>query len=374
MMLYLSHGGPNVFHSELPLNDLVVATLSGAVFVHCFQPGDTWREVRRTLEGNHVSALAGVPDRELILAGTHGAGLYTCEDGGETWRPSGEAIVTPNIYAIAIAPETEGPAIYVGTEPAHLYRSRDFGSTWEELSTLRDVPGIERWTFPSPPHVAHVKHIAIDPRDSRTLFVSIEQGGLFKSSDAGESWRELDSYHSDSDTAYKDVHRYVINPSKPDTAYITGGEGLYMTEDNGETWQHLTTRSSRIGYPDALLVSPRDADFLILAGALNSPNNWRQTHTADSRAARSRDGGQNWEILERGLPTHLRGNIEAACMNVWPGGMRLFIGTTDGSVYCSDDQGERWTLIVQDLPPISKGGHYRHLRAPEEAAAGATAA
>ena len=77
------------------------------------------------------------------------------------------------------------------TEPAHLYRSHDLGGTWEELPALRRVDVHDKWSFPAPPHLAHVKHIAFDPRDSQRMFVCIEQGALLRSDDGGESFREL---------------------------------------------------------------------------------------------------------------------------------------------------------------------------------------
>jgi hypothetical protein len=64
----------------------------------------------------------------------------------------------------------------------------------------------------------------------------------------------------------------------------------------------------------------------------------------------------------------MRANFEALTLASWPGGFSLFVGTTDGDVYASDDQGERWARIATGLAPVSKVGHYRQLTA---AAAGA---
>jgi photosystem II stability/assembly factor-like uncharacterized protein len=210
--------------------------------------------------------------------------------------------------------------------------------------------------------VAHVKHIAFDPQDSRTLFLAIEQGALLKSVDGGESWRELSAYYSLDDEIYKDIHRVVPHPSIPRAVYFTGGEGLYRSSDGGESWEHLTTRSHRIGYPDALLVSPFEDDVMFMAGARKDPGTWRESHWADATVARSRDGGTSWDILDSGLPEQMRANIEAMSMYGWDNRFDLFVGTTDGEVYWSQDQGERWVCIADGLAPVSKSGHYRNLR------------
>ena len=77
--------------------------------------------------------------------------------------------------------------VYAGTEPADLHRSYDLGKTWHELSSLTDVPNTEKWTFPPPPHIAHVKNVIFDPRDASVIYAAVEQGALLKTTDAGAS-------------------------------------------------------------------------------------------------------------------------------------------------------------------------------------------
>ena len=102
---------------------------------------------------------------------------------------------------------------------------------------------------------------------------------------------------------------------------------------------------------------------MFAAGAKTGPGSWRKLHTADARIARSRDGGESWEILHKGLPEHIRGNIEALSMDVWNGGAALFAGTTDGEVFYSTDEGESWVKIIQGIGPVSKAHHHENLQA-----------
>jgi photosystem II stability/assembly factor-like uncharacterized protein len=90
--------------------------------------------------------------------------------------------------------------------------------------------------------------------------------------------------------------------------------------------------------------------------------NGLKEHTADSKIARSRDGGKNWEHVRNGLPEHIRGNIEAMAMDICNGSFSLFAGTTDGEVFESDDEGDNWIKIATGLPPISKAHHYLIIR------------
>ena len=102
---------------------------------------------------------------------------------------------------------------------------------------------------------------------------------------------------------------------------------------------------------------PQQPDLMFTAGARNSPGVWRTTHAAYPRVARSRDAGATWEYLEGGLPLESRANIETITLNTYPGGFALFAGTTDGEVFFSDDEGERWATMADGLPPIAKHGH-----------------
>jgi photosystem II stability/assembly factor-like uncharacterized protein len=354
MPIGLSHGGQTHYKSVAPEDQLLVATANGVAFITRSSEG-AWSETRRGLEGKHVSAIMIEPTHGTIFAGTHGDGLYASDDDGQTWERRERGIAHPDIYSLATSKMGDEIRLYAGTEPAHLYVSTDQGKSWAELANVRSVGSVPKWTFPGEPHEAHVKQLTFDPRSADTIYVSIEVGGALKSLDGGRTFRDLEGF-------YEDVHRVVIPEKRPNWAYIAGGDGLWQSKDAGETWERLTDHTARIAYPDALVVHPEDPDLLFMAGAICNPGQWRQTKDADSRIARSRDGGQTWEYLEGGLPAHIRGNMEAMCMNAWPGGYALFAATTDGDVYSSDDEGKSWSTIARGLPPISKGGHYRNLR------------
>lgn len=364
-MVSLSPNGRNRYEDKTPPRRLLVGTLKGITVLERQERQkltDPWSRTGDLLKDRHISSILPEPERGGLFAGIHGGGLYASEDDGQSWEPRMRGLSQEHVYTIASQRRNGDLLLFAGTEPAHLFQSADYGDSWEEIPALRSVPGTEKWTFPAPPNLGHVKNIVFDPRDSRKMYAGIEQGGLFKSEDGGQSWRELESYYQPTDEVYKDVHRVVLRPSNPDVLYITGGEGLYCSSDGGQTWEHLTTRNSRIGYPDQLLLSPRDEKTMFMSGSAQSPNFWRESHVANAAIARTRDGGRNWEILERGLPKTMRGNIEAMSMAIWPDGFALFIANTDGEVYCSVDEGENWSRIAAGLAPISKVGHYRFLQ------------
>lgn len=365
MIASLSPGGQTVTAGDLPAERFFVGTIDG-IFSFARKNG-SWSLQERSLPGEHVSALLYEPGSETLFAGTyagdyegspHGGNerwpLYASRDLGRSWEKRGGGISERNLFTLNLQTLGERARLYAGTEPAHLYFSEDLGVSWSELPALRALPGIERWRFPAWPHLAHVKHVTPDALDPDILYAAIEVGGLLKSEDGGKTWRQLHGMH-------EDVHRTVLSPYQSERVYLSGLGGVCLSEDGGETWRNLTTQEFRIGYPDALLMHPRDESLLYVAGSRTNPGTWRTTHTADPRIARSRDGGQNWELLDGGLPSAICGNIEAMAMNVWEDGFSLFAGTTDGEVFSSEDQGDHWKKIIEGLPAVSKVGHFRNL-------------
>jgi photosystem II stability/assembly factor-like uncharacterized protein len=346
---------------ESPIDTLLVGTVDG-IFSFA-RGGASWAQREKFLPGEHISALLFEPSSGTLFGGTFGEALFASSDLGRNWERRDRGLGGMEIYTLACQEVAGRPRLYAGTQPAHLFYSDDLGKNWTELPGLRQVPGVEQWTFPGPPHQAHVKSLAFDPRRSDTIYAAVEVGGFLKSADGGKSWKTVAGLNPD-------AHRVVAPPADPEKIYLVmpttncGPEtiaGVCVSSDGGSSWTSLTPRDFRIGYVDPLLVHPRDARVMFVAGGKTGPGTWRKLHTADSRIARSRDGGKSWEILHNGLPEHIRGNVEAFSMDAWDGGYALFAGTTDGEVFYSDDEGESWQKIIQGIGAVSKAHHYHNL-------------
>jgi photosystem II stability/assembly factor-like uncharacterized protein len=361
MIACLSPNGPIAARSAAAPTILAVATAGGLVLLRRDAPGRLWRVASRALEAHHLSSLLFESTRGGLFAGAHSGGLYFSGDSGATWEPRSRGISIPHVFSLAGAPTAEGIVLYAGTEPVSLFVSHDYGRSWLELPSIHERPGMDKWTFPAPPHAAHTKCLTIDRRDPNVIFAAIEQGALLKTEDGGRSWRELDSYWRPDDFWYRDIHRVVPLAGDPDTLYMPTGMGLYRSHDAGLTWEQLTDRAFRIGYPDHLVVSPDDDRVLIMSGAGTDPSIWRRTKAAGGTVMRSDDGGRSWRTADRGLPAEGKVNYEAMSLAAWPGGYALFLGSTDGEVYCSEDGAESWTCIARGLAPVSKGRHYANL-------------
>jgi photosystem II stability/assembly factor-like uncharacterized protein len=337
-----------------PADRLLVGTAGG---IYGLQRADDrkWHVAWTALQGHHISSIETDPESGALFAGIYGGGISASTDDGKTWHARDAGLSSANVYSLTLADAAGGKKLFAGTEPAHLFESTDMGDSWTELRSLRDAPSLPDWTFPAPPHIAHAKFIAVAPHDPDVMYVAIEVGGLLKSQDGGLGWEELHGF-------YEDVHRIMICGNDPDSVYITTGNGLFHTANGGRTWKRMTEPTFAIAYPDPLVVVPGRENLMFMAGATGAPRTWHKTRHAESHIGRSRDGGETWELLSGGLPVPVDGNIEAMSLMSWPGGFELFAATTGGDIYCSDDEGEHWSKIIDGLPSIAKSRHDKILQ------------
>jgi photosystem II stability/assembly factor-like uncharacterized protein len=365
----LSTNGKTASSSKEPPAQLLVATTDGVKVFARPDPDSPWKLGGHVLPGEHVSSLLHEPQSGLLVAGLHyQGGIKLSTDDGRTWAASTDGLRSEHVYSLAVQYVGGQPILFAGTEPAVVYRSDDLGRSWRSLSPLSQVPESDKWWFPHA--TPHVKNIAFHPSAPDTIYVCVEQGDLLKTTDGGRSWRQLTSYEKPGDKFRRDMHRVTICPSDPNELFLTSGTGLYHSGDGGETWVHLTDPDFRVGYPDPFYLHPADENIAFMVGAGQSPNpNWGATGSANPGFLRSADRGRTWEERMGGMPHPVRGNMEAAAMHDSGSMLEFFVGTACGELYTSRDEGGSWEVISTDLPPVSKGPHFRHFLAPAERAA-----
>ena len=368
MPIGLSHGGSNVYSSPSPSDQVWVGTKDGLVLIER-KERNKWRVARQALKGLHISSIIMEPESNLLLAGAFFGSVHASGDGGKSWERRDNGLTVHDVYSLAWDGKVR---LYAGTEPAHLFYSEDLGLHWTELPSLRSVPSVSQWSFPVAPHVAHTKFITFDPYDPASVYACIEQGALLKSADSGKSWIELNAlgFFRDKNRQaehFYDVHKALIDPRDPNKIYVTGGAGLYVTLDGGGHWERwMSLDWAEDVYPDGLVLNPRQPDVMFVSAAEHNPTRWRASGTpgyAGGGIYRSQDAGRTWERLRNGLPERMQHEFGALCLEGCGDSCSVFAATTGGDVYWSGDGGDRWSLAISGLAPISKKGHERLLAA-----------
>lgn len=314
-------------------------------------------------------------DGGTVFAATNseiwGPEVQRSSDLGQTWQKSaqgprfaeGKGLSVKRVWHISPGRESEPGVVYAGVEPAALFRSQDGGSTWAEVEGLTAHPSREKW---QPGNGGLCLHsIVLDLSHRERMWVGISAVGVFGTVDGGRSWRPMNKgVRADfMPDRYPElgqcVHKMLSPTARPDSLYQQNHCGVYRSADGGESWQDISEGlPSRFGFvlglhsqdPDTLYVVPEDTALGDSVGGV-----FRIVSEARLRVFRSRNGGQDWEPLTRGLPQ------EKAYLHLLREGMAtdsldpcgIYIGTTTGQVFYSRDNGDSWELMADLLPPIN---------------------
>jgi photosystem II stability/assembly factor-like uncharacterized protein len=357
-----------------------------------------WRLIG-PFRGGRTRAATGVPSQpNVFYIGQVNGGVWKSDDYGRTWTPIFDSQPTQSIGAIAVAP-SDPNIIYVASGEGlqrpdlsvgdGIYKSTDAGKTWTHLG-LRDGQQIPALVIdprdPNRVFAAVLGHpygpneergifrstdggvtwekilyknentggsdIEMDPKNPDVLYASLWEarqgpweygngysgtdGGLFKSTDGGATWRQLTNglpkdlvqiyvaiAPSESNRIYA-----IVGTTKP-SAYESGaGLGVYRSDDAGENWTQITTDprpAMRIGGGDLPIprVDPKNADIVYSASIV--------TH-------RSNDGGKTWTPL-RGAP----GGDDYQNLWINPENPDVILLVSDQGAIVSVNRGQTWS-------------------------------
>jgi photosystem II stability/assembly factor-like uncharacterized protein len=292
----------------------------------------------------------------------HGSAVWRSGDHGETWALSSEGLgygddsprKVSKVSSLAVA---DG-RVLVGVEAPGIFESRDGGESWSLLTTLAGQPGSEAWDDPAnqPPGHLGISAIMADPDDGSHVWTIVQGVGAFESTDGGTSWTPRNrGLRADWPREHEEVgfcvHRLVRSPADRRRMYQQNHVGMHRSDDGGRSWFEITDGlPTEFGFAAAAHPHDRDTFYVVPL----DPGHARCM--PDGRAAvwRTRDGGESWQRLDRGLPqrdAHLGVLRAAMSMDSYdsPG---VYFGTSTGQLFASADEGETWAEIAGYLPPI----------------------
>ena len=266
-----------------------------------------------------------------------GRGVFKSTDGGETWQDLG-LHETERISTIRVNP-TNGETVYVcatghlwnANEERGLYKTTDGGAAWEKVLYLDEDTGCA--------------DLDLDPRNPRILYAALWQfrrspdyfrsggpgSGLYKSSDAGATWRKLEQGLPEGELGRIAV---AVAPSNPSVVYASveaQRTAIYRSDDAGETWRRTGTSmnvAARPFYLSELVIDPVDENRVYKPGF---------------SVGISSDGGRSF--APPAAPLH----SDHHALWVHPDNPHEVLVGTDGGLYVSHDRGGRWRH-VKSLP------------------------
>jgi len=325
-------------------------------------------------------------DSRIVYAGAASGGIWKSEDFCKTWKPIADFQPSLSYGCLAIDPFDHN-TIYAGMgEPnnsldsfhgAGLLRSTDAGRTWQLLAT--DVFIGQNFS-----------RIVPNPRRPGWLYAATSRGVL-RSTDGGGTWVDL---------LHGDATDLLVDPSSPETVIAALGRpfgdpvnGLYRSDDAGQTWKRLTDDlpfagwqlgrlqfSQCVDYPQViyaamwgftgeLLGFMKTTDFgrswIRLPNAPNyaggtqwyynvvavAPDNPNAVFVSGATTYRTLDGGETWDDNTR---SYAGGNVhpDHHSLTFDPSHPRTLYLCTDGGIFRTTDLGDHWESVSHGLGTV----------------------
>jgi hypothetical protein len=323
--------------------------------------------------GDPVSAILGEPDGTLYAAldlGHFGAKLWR-RDAGGGWREVAVPVFPPkpedagedphpwSLGKIWVLEEGGVPGrLWAGTMPGGLFRSDDGGLSWALNEPLWRMPQRRQWMGVAGGEEPGINSVLVDPRDPSDIRIGVSTAGMWASRDAGLSWRlinrgmvnEYMPPERREDPITQDIHRLARCAAHPEIVWCQHHNGVFRSQDGGANWREVTAiRPSKFGF--AVAAHPRDPLSAWFVPAIKDEK--RVPVDAKLVVARTRDGGESFEVLREGLPQrHAYDLVWRHALAVDAEGEALAFGSTSGGLWTSEDGGDTWTMLEARLPPI----------------------
>ncbi len=264
-------------------------------------PNLNWRSIG-PYRGGRASSVTGVSNSDnTYYFGATGGGIWKTIDSGQNWRNISDGFFGGSIGAIS-ASESDPNILYVGTgektvrgnvSPGYggFWKSDDAGETWKKMNLDIDQVQVGRIAIhPKNPDIVYIAIIG-------DLFKDSNKRGVYKSTDGGKSWRQV--LFSNERSGAVDISIDKNNPRiifastwnirRTPYSLESGGEGsgLWKSTDGGETWKNISNNEglpSGIWGISGVSVSP-----------VNSKKVFALIENKEGGLFRSDDGGSSWE-------------------------------------------------------------------------------
>ncbi len=306
--------------------------------------------------GPHGSLVSGPAAAEAQTAGPpHLEALQ--------WRSVGP---TRGGRVLGVAGDPSSPmTFYQGTAGGGVWKTEDGGLNWFNVSDGYFGTG-------------SVGAVAVAPSNPTTLYVGMGEAcirgnashgdGVYRSDDAGESWRHLGLAET------LQIARVRVHPSNPDLVYVAAlgdawgpseERGVYRSADGGATWEKILYRDENTGAID-LVLDPNDPEVMYasLLELRRFPWGFRSAGPGTG-LFKSNDGGDSWTELtdNPGLPEGLKGRIGVALAPSRPDRVWAIVDAELGKkgLFRSEDAGATWTRVNDDADLTQRPWYYHHI-------------
>jgi photosystem II stability/assembly factor-like uncharacterized protein len=248
---------------------------------------------------------------------------------------------------------------FAGYTGGGLWRTDDAGITWRNISD-----GFFR--------TGSVGAVAVAPSDPNVLYVGMGEhavrgqsstygDGVYRSTDMGRTWRHVGL------AATRQISAVRVHPGNPDLVYVaaqgdrwqgTPDRGIYRSRDGGATWTQVLTGVNATSGASDLSMDPTNPRILYAAFWDHQRVPWMvRSGGPGSGLWKSTDGGDTWTRLTNGLPA-LMGKVGVAVSPANPDRVYAIVEADSGGLFRSDDAGATWRRMSADRLIQTRSWYY----------------
>jgi photosystem II stability/assembly factor-like uncharacterized protein len=347
---------------------LLVGTKKGAFILTSDLQRKRWNINGPLLKGAEVNDFAmDVREEPKLFACVNsywwGANIRMSTDMGKTWIESKSGIQfdeksgnkVNRLWSIMPAGKNEPGKIYLGVDPGAFFTTQDSGITWNEVKSLTSHATRSKWAAGAGGLMVH--SICPDPDNPKKIFLGISAAGTFATEDGGKTWEprnkgvRADFLPEKFPAVGQCVHHLEMHPAKPRVLYQQNHCGVYRSDNEGKEWTDISDGlPSRFGFP--IQIHPHDPDTIYVIP--EEGGEFRAAVKGNFSVYRSRNRGNSWKKLGKGLPTkNAFLHVHRQCMKMDQCEQAgLYVATSSGQIFFSGNDGTSWKTIADYLPMI----------------------
>ncbi len=266
--------------------------------------------------------------------------------------------------AISVVGEPGNPlSVYLGAASGGLWKTEDAGTTWKSLLDSLEVSSISA--------------LALSESDPKQVWAGTGEtflirpahsigNGIYKTTNAGKTWQNMGLEKT------ARIGRIVVHPNNPEWVYAAAlghsygpqqERGIYRTKNGGQSWEKVLFIDEQTGAADVAM-DPSDPEKLFAGTWQLQINTWGlNSGGPGSGVFRTKDGGDTWERMKLLIngKQEVFGKTAVAIAPSNPKVVYALVEASSPTLFRSNDGGDSWKLISRNHTMAERAPYYTRI-------------